>query len=65
MAITTGQLNIWRYCIREATIDAMAQRIPFCGLPARARFFEAMRLQVQRATFCAKLDGFEYSRLKR
>jgi len=32
MAITVGQLNIWRYCIREATLEAAAQRIPFSRL---------------------------------
>ena len=68
MAITVGQINIWRYCVRVATRDAMYQHIPLSELPSRYEFFNVMRRQVHRATFCAKLDGFEYCvfpRLKR
>jgi hypothetical protein len=62
--MTTGQSNIWRRHVYIAMREALYNRIPFSELPSRYEFFNTMRVQVQRATFCAKLEGAEYSRLK-
>lgn len=63
--MTTGQINIWRYDVRRATRDALYQRRPFSELPSRYEFFNTIRVAVARATFCAKLDGDDYSRYPR
>lgn len=62
--MTTGQRNIWRAHVYQALREAMHQRRPFSELPSRYEFFRKARLQVQRATFCAKLDGEDYSRVR-
>ena len=63
--MTAGQINIWRAHVRCATLNAQIEGNEFStykSLLDRQR--QAIVAQVQRATFCAKLDGFEYSRLK-
>ena len=63
--ITTGQSNIWRMQVRLATREALYQRRPFTTIPDRySMFCNEVKTQVARATFCAKLDGYEYSRYK-
>jgi hypothetical protein len=63
--MTTGQSNIWRRHVYTAMREALYDRIPFSVLPSRYEFFNKMRMQVQRATFCAKLEDAEYSRFPR
>jgi hypothetical protein len=63
--MTVGQSNIWRVHVRQALVEAVKDRRPFSPLTYEAEQRRRDRLQVQRATFCAKLDGFEFSRLKR
>ena len=63
--MTVGQSNIWRMYVRQALVEAVRDRRPFSPLTYEAEKRRRERLQVQRATFCAKLDGFEFSRLKR
>ena len=63
--MTVGQSNIWRMHVRQALVEAVRDRRPFSPLTYEAEKRKRERLQVQRATFCAKLDGFEFSRLKR
>ena len=61
--MTVGQRNIWRAHVYRAVREAMHQRRPFSELPSRYEFFRKAKEQVQRATFCAKLDGEDYSRV--
>jgi hypothetical protein len=63
--MTIGQINIWRAHVRQALREALNERRPFSPLTYEAEKRKRELLQVQRATFCAKLDGFEFSRLKR
>ena len=63
--MTRGQTNIWRRHVYAAMREALHQRRPFSELPSRYEFFKQVQAQVARATFCAKLDGEEYSRLRR
>jgi len=63
--MTVGQSNIWRMHVRQALREAVQDRRPFSPLTYEAEKRRRERLQVQRATFCAKLDGFEFSKLKR
>lgn len=63
--MTVGQSNIWRRHVYTAMREALHQRRPFSELPSRYEFFYKAQAQVARATFCAKLDGEEYSRLRR
>jgi hypothetical protein len=63
--MTVGQINIWRAHVRQALREALVERRPFSPLTYEAEKRKRELLQVQRATFCAKLDGFEFSRLKR
>jgi hypothetical protein len=63
--MTVGQSNIWRKHVMVAMREALHQRRPLSILPSRYEFFKKAREQVARATFYAKLDGDEYSRLKR
>ena len=63
--MTVGQINIWRAHVRCATLNAQIEGNEFSmykRLSERQR--QAVVAQVQRATFCAKVDGFEFSRLK-
>ena len=62
--MTRGQINIWRAHVWGAMREAMRQRRPFSELPSRYEFFRKAREQVQRATFCAKVDGEDYSRVR-
>jgi len=62
--MTTGQINIWRYCVREATFQAVYEGRKFSELPSLFKMFNAAKRQVARATFCAKWDDVPYSRLK-
>jgi hypothetical protein len=62
--MTVGQSNIWRMHVRQALVEAVRDRRPFSSLTYEADKRRHERLQVQRATFCAKVDGFEFSRLK-
>lgn len=62
--MTVGQSNIWRMHVRQALVEAVRDRRPFSPLTYEADKRRRERLQVQRATFCAKVDGFEFSRLK-
>jgi hypothetical protein len=48
----------------HAMREAMYQRRPFSELPSRYEFFRKAKEQVQRATFCAKVDGEDYSRMR-
>lgn len=63
--MTAGQINIWRADVRRAMFVAVRERCPFSEY--RYEIEKRLRIinQVQRATFCAKLEGVEYSRLKR
>ena len=63
--MTVGQSNIWRVHVRQALVEAVRDRRPFSPLMYEAEKRRRELLQVQRATFCAKVDGFEFSRLKR
>lgn len=63
--MTIGQINIWRYDVRRAIREALHQHRPFSELPSRWEFFNSIRVAVERATFCAKLDGDDYSRYPR
>ena len=63
--MTVGQTNIWRHHVRQATLAALHARTPFSEINPRMEFFQTIRNQVFRATFIAKLDGEEYSRIKR
>ena len=63
--MTVGQSNIWRMHVRQALVEAVKDRRPFSPLTYEAEKRRRELLQVQRATFCAKVDGFEFSRLKR
>lgn len=60
-----GQINIWRADVHRAMSDAVRERRAFSAyrheIEKRLRIIDL----VQRATFCAKLEGTEYSRLKR
>ena len=62
--MTSGQINIWRADVRRATFVAVRDRAPLSEyryeIEKRRRIIE----QVLRATFCAKVEGAEYSRLK-
>lgn len=62
--MTTGQINIWRYDVRRATYEAASEQRAFSRVPTQSERLINMRAQVVRATFCAKLDGAEFSRLK-
>ena len=62
--MTNGQRVIWRAHVVRAWREALHQRRPFSELPSRYEFFRKAREQVQRATFCAKIDGEDYSRLR-
>jgi len=62
--MTVGQSNIWRMHVRQALVEAVRDRRPLSPLTYEADKRRRERLQVQRATFCAKVDGFEFSRLK-
>ena len=62
--ITTGQANIWRKDVKTATIQAHYGLVPMSIIPAYNRWLD-MKNQVLRATFIAKIEGEEYSRLKR
>jgi hypothetical protein len=61
--MTTGQMNIWRYDVRRAMHEAVSERRAFSRLMTRTEQLISIRQQVLRATFCAKLDGFEFSKL--
>ena len=63
--MTVGQSNIWRMYVRQALVEAVRDRRPFSPLTYEVEKRRRELLQVQRATFCAKVDGFEFSRLKR
>jgi hypothetical protein len=64
--MTTGQINVWRRHVYAATLDALIERRPFTRMLSRRHdFIKAVKEQTARATFCAKLDGDEYSRLRR
>jgi hypothetical protein len=62
--MTTGQINIWRVHVRQATLAALRDRLPLSAVNPRAVFFHTIRQEVIRATFIAKIEGDEYSRLK-
>jgi len=62
--ITTGQANIWRRDVKTATLQAHYGLIPMSIIPAFSRW-RKMKDQVLQATFTAKINGYEYSRLKR
>lgn len=61
--MTSGQINIWRADVRRAMFVAVRDRAQFSEyryeIEKRRRIIE----QVLRATFCAKVEGVEYSRL--
>jgi hypothetical protein len=66
MEINQSHINLYRYSVDEAGREALRERRPVSTYRnARAVLFHEARLQVARALFCAKLDGFEYSRLVR
>ena len=61
--MTVGQSNIWRVHIYQALVEALKERRPFSRLTYEAEKRRREINQVVRATFCAKLDGDEFSRL--
>jgi len=63
--ITLGQANLWRGVVRQALWDAVHSHVPFSKVETEKEFFHQIRDRVLRATFIAKFDGEEYSRLKR
>jgi hypothetical protein len=61
--MTLGQINLWRYCVQEASREAMQARRPVSNYRnPRAVLFHEGRLQVARATHCAKWDDVPFSR---
>ena len=63
--MTTGQINLWRVDVRQATLAALRERRPLSAINPRAVFFHAIRQSAIRATFIAKVEGDEFSRLPR
>ena len=64
--MTLGQINLWRYCVKEAGCEAILERRPVSTYyHPRAVLFHEVRIQMARAYFCAKRYGFEFSELKR
>jgi|694.fasta_scaffold86860_3 hypothetical protein len=63
--MTTGQTNIWRAHVRQATLAALRERRPLSAINPRAVFFHTIRQGVTRATFIAKVEGDEFSRYPR
>jgi hypothetical protein len=63
--MTTGQINIWRVDVRQATLAALRERQPLSAINPRAVFFHTIRQGVTRATFIAKVEGDEFSRYPR
>ncbi len=64
--LTVGRVNLYRYWIRVATLEAVEQRREFS--PANRKkhaVITDIKAQVARAMFCAKLDGDEFSKLRR
>jgi hypothetical protein len=62
--ITVGQTNLWRIFVKRATMQAHQGGAQMSVIPAYNRWWN-MQSQVLRATFIAKIEGEEYSRLKR
>ena len=62
--MTVGQRNIWRAHVYNALREALSERRPFSKLPPDM-FYWDIKNKVLRATFIAKIEGDEYSRLKR
>jgi hypothetical protein len=63
--MTTGQSNLWRADVRQAILAALRAYAKFSPYNAEFERFAPIRRQVLRATFIAKFDGEEYSRIKR
>lgn len=61
--MTLGQINLWRYCVKEALREALQARRPVSAYhhPRIVLAHEA-RIQVARATNCAKWDDVPFSR---
>ena len=63
--MTTGQINIWRYDVERATRAAIEQRRSFSSVRSRIPHYLSIQDKVARATFCAMVDGDDYSRYPR
>ena len=61
--MTTGQINLWRADVRQAMIAALKCYAKFSPYNAHAAYYAPIKNQVLRATFIAKIEGDEYSRL--
>ena len=60
--MTLGQMNIWKYMVADAYREAViTNRKHSQYRNPRAVLFHEGRLQVARATHCAKWDGLEFS----
>jgi hypothetical protein len=61
--MTLGQINLWRYCVKEAGREALKARRPVSTYHhSRIVLANEARIQVARATHCAKWDDVPYSR---
>jgi hypothetical protein len=63
--MTTGQINIWRAHVRQATHEAWRSHRPVSRLMTPTERMIETHQQVLCATFCAKIDGREFSLLQR
>ena len=61
--MTTGQINLWRADVRQAMLVALKAHAKFSPYNAQAVYYVPIKNQVLRATFIAKIEGDEYSRL--
>jgi len=63
--MTTGQTNIWRVQVRQATLAALRERRPFSEFRRDIEERRQALSQVMRAMFIAKVEGDEFSRYPR
>jgi hypothetical protein len=63
--MTTGQTNIWRVHVRQATLAALRERRPFSEFRREIEERRQATSQVLRAMFIAKVEGDEFSRYPR
>jgi hypothetical protein len=63
--MTTGQTNIWRVHVRQATLAALRERRPFSEFRRDIEERRQALSQVMRAMFIAKVEGDEFSRYPR
>jgi len=63
--MTTGQTNIWRVHVRQATLAALRERRLFSEFRREIEERRQATSQVFRAMFIAKVEGNEFSRYPR